>query len=162
MKQQREPAIQKAYSDCFVLLTKHYYDSGDTANREALIETYKELLTKFLSGRVLAGSGLNIRFLTTVFEQCPALAWNLHDLVIKCFLVKDVPKTTETAEDDDDKKPKVATAAATTEGSRNNHQRIQAIELYQLLIRVAVKDTAAKELLAKNFALLGAVIGKVV
>ena len=72
-------------------------------------------------------------------------------------------KTTETVEGEEEaKKPKAAAAPANTEGSRNNHQRIQAIELYQLLIRVASKDTAARELLAKNFAQLGAVIAKVI
>ena len=65
--------------------------------------------------------------------------------MLKCFLVKD-----------DGEKENAG------EGSRNNRQRLQAIELYQLLIRVAQKDRAAKELLASNFALLGAVIGKVV
>lgn len=61
-KQQKEPTIQKAYTDCFLLLTRHYYDSGDAGNRAALVETYKDLLTKFLSNRVMAGSGLNIGF----------------------------------------------------------------------------------------------------
>lgn len=127
------------------MLTKHYYDAGEGAAREQLIATYRELVNKFLAGRVLAGSGLNIRFLQTVFEQCPALAWNLHEVVLKCFMAK----STGATETND-------------EGSRNNRQRLQAIELYQLLIKVAQKDKVAKELLAKNFALLGAVIGKVV
>ena len=78
-----------------------------------MIATYKDLVNKFLSGRVMAGSGLNIRFLQTVFEQCPSLAWNLHKVVLKCFLVKD-----------DGEKEKAG------EGSRNNRQRLQAIELY--------------------------------
>jgi len=26
LKQHKDPALQKAYSDCFVLLTKHFYD----------------------------------------------------------------------------------------------------------------------------------------
>ena len=91
-------------------------------NRKALIETYTDLLNKFLSGRVLAGSGLNIRFLTSVFEQCPALAWNLQGIVLRCFLVAKAPKKTEFVHEDD-KTPK-AIAAAAAEGSRNNHQRI--------------------------------------
>lgn len=33
LKPQKEPAMQKAYADCFLLLTKHYYDSGDAGNR---------------------------------------------------------------------------------------------------------------------------------
>ena len=85
-KQQKEPTIQKAYTDCFLLLTRHYYDSGDAGNRAALVETYKDLLTKFLSNRVMAGSGLNIGFVQQAFTQCPALAWELQGQVLKCFL----------------------------------------------------------------------------
>ena len=130
MRQQREPAIAKAYADCLLLMSKHYFDSGDSGSRESLIATYKDLLHKFLSGRVLAGSGLNIRFLQTVFEQCPSLAWEMHGQVLKCFLVKSYESGGETEK--------------AAEGSRSNRQRLQAIELYQLLIKVAQKDKASK------------------
>ena len=110
MKQQKDPAIQKAYADCFILLTKHYYDSGEGAARDQLIAMYKDLLNKFLTGRVLAGSGLNLRFLQTVFEQCPALAWNLHEVVLKCFMM--APKQQAAAGGE---------ASNNEEGSRNNH-----------------------------------------
>lgn len=141
IKQHKEPAIQKAYADCFVLLTTHYYESGDAGCREALSETYKALVSKLLTGRVLAGASLNKRFLQTVFEKCPALAWSMHDPILKCFLGK---------------------SEADTDGSRNNHQRVLAIELYQLLIRVAQTDKQAKALLAKNLELLVAAICKVI
>ena len=95
LKPQKEQAIQKAYSDCFILLTRHYYDSGCAKNRAQLVATYKDLLNKFLSGRVLAGSGLNIRFLQTVFEQCPALAWDLHEVILKCFLASQTSATSK-------------------------------------------------------------------
>jgi len=144
LKPQKDPAMARAYNDCFHLLTKHYYETGDAVNREHLVSTYKDLLTVFLSGRLPTSSGLNIRFLQTVFEQCPALAWSLQKPVLRCFLAKE-SKTDKTSK-----------------GSRSNHQRIQAIELYQLLIRVAQKDAAAKTILAKNFALLAGVIGKVI
>ena len=97
-------------------MTTHYYESGDAGCREALAETYKALVNKLLTGRVLAGASLNKRFLQTVFEKCPALAWSMHDPILKCFLGK---------------------GAEDTDGSRNNHQRVLAIELYQILIRVA-------------------------
>ena len=29
LKQHRDPALQQAYSDCFVLLTKHFYDQDN-------------------------------------------------------------------------------------------------------------------------------------
>lgn len=136
--------MSRGYSDCFLLLTKHFYDSGETQNREQLVECYKDLLTKFLAGRLLANSGLNSRFLQNVFEQCPGLAWSLQSNILGCFLAK---------ESKGDKNQ---------EGSRSNHQRLQAIELYQLLIRVASKDADAKAKLAKSFTLLAGVIGKVV
>ncbi len=141
-KQHKEVAMQKAYADCFVLLTSHYYESGNQACQTALAETYRNLVSKLLTGRVLAGASLNKRFLQTVFEKCPALAWSMHDPILKCFLGKN-------SED-------------STEGSRNNHQRVLAIELYQLLIKVASTDSKAKAILAKNFELLVAAICKVI
>ena len=58
MKQHKEPAIQKAYTDCFLLLAKHY-STGEPQSVQALTLTAKEMVTKFLGGRVMAGSGLN-------------------------------------------------------------------------------------------------------
>jgi len=87
-KQHKEGSAAKAYADCFVLLTKHYYDASDAASREQLTETYRVLVNKFLTGRILAGSALNKSFLQTVFEKCPALAWSLHEPILKSFLAK--------------------------------------------------------------------------
>ena len=56
-KQHKEPAIQKAYTDCFLLLAKHY--SNDQEGVKALTLIVKEMLQKFLGGRIMAGSGLN-------------------------------------------------------------------------------------------------------
>jgi hypothetical protein len=52
LKQQRDEALQQAYSDCFILLTKHYYDQDQDEIREFLAFTFKELLGKFLMGRL--------------------------------------------------------------------------------------------------------------
>ena len=78
----------------------------------------------------------------TVFEQCPSLAWDLHSQILKCFLVKDIPKKAAATEDkksDSEDDPMTASKPTeeSKEGSRSNHQRLQAIELYQLLIKVA-------------------------
>lgn len=61
IKQHKDASIQKAYTDCFVLLTKHYYEQSaeDKQVKEFLTFTYKEMLNKFLGGRIAANSGLN-------------------------------------------------------------------------------------------------------
>ena len=112
-KQHKEPTLQKAYSDCFLLLTKHFYEQGKGKCSVELVDTYKELVRKFLAGRVMAGSGLNIRFLTVVFEQCPMLAWSLHDTIMKCFLVREAATSRkESSADEDDKKTKKKSSPA--------------------------------------------------
>lgn len=114
-------------------------------------------MSKLLAGRVLAGAGLNTRFLQTVFEQCPELAWTLHESIIKCFLAKDV-KDVKDVKEEGKKEGKSAAGA----GGRSNHQRLMAIELYQILIKVAMKDSKAKQKLADNLELLSGVVCKVV
>ena len=140
LKSHSDPATSKAYADCFALLTKHYYDQG---SRKSLTKAYKGLVNKLLAGRVLAGSGLNSKFLQNVFEKCPALAWSLHDQILKCFLPKEGEGKKES-------------------GSRSNHQRLQAMDLYQLLIMVARTDAEAKTELASKLELLSGVTCKVV
>lgn len=48
------------------------------------------------------------------------------------------------------------------DGSRSNTQRMFAIELASHLIKASAKDAGARQLMAKNFSLLSAVICKVV
>lgn len=50
LKPDKDAALNKAYSDVFVLLTKHHYgkDGTDAPMRAFVISTYKELLKKFL------------------------------------------------------------------------------------------------------------------
>jgi hypothetical protein len=61
LRQHRDPALQTAYSDCFILLTKHFYDQEQNEIREFLGFTFRELLTKFLGGRFAATSGLKLK-----------------------------------------------------------------------------------------------------
>jgi len=72
-----------------------------------------------------------------VFEKCPALAWTLHEDIIKCFLVKEAAPKEEGKEE-------AKKEAKNKEGGRSNHQRLLAIDLYSLLIKVAMKDSEAK------------------
>ena len=91
--------------------------------------------------------------------------------VLKCFLPKQKPEKSnqsnqETpAEKSDDKpldKSKDKTSAEEQEGSRSQHQRLQAIELMQSLIKATEKDAKAAKQLASNIGLLTSVIHKVV
>ena len=69
LKQHKDPVMQRTYSDCFILLTKHFYEQKeDKQVRECLIHTFKDLLTKFLETRAGSASGLSQRFFTQVFE----------------------------------------------------------------------------------------------
>lgn len=65
--------------------------------------------------------------------------------VLKCFLPKS--KSEEDAKE---------------EGSRSNHQRLQAIELLAALIKSSEKESAARALIAENMGLMTSVICKVV
>jgi len=87
-----------------------------------------------------------------VFEQCPCLGWLVVKTVLKCFLPKQKPeKSTQSnqetpAEQSGDKpldKSKDKISAEDQEGSRSQHQRLQAIELMQSLIRATEKDPKA-------------------
>ena len=57
LRQHKDAGLSKAYSDSFIVLTKHFWE--DASQKEFLIFTYKELLKKFLAGRCANGSGLN-------------------------------------------------------------------------------------------------------
>jgi hypothetical protein len=61
LKPNKDSALNKAYSDVFLLLTKHHYgkDGSDNPMRAFVISTYKELLKKFLEGRTNMKSGLS-------------------------------------------------------------------------------------------------------
>lgn len=148
LKQHRDTALQQAYTDCFILLTKHFYDQESPEIREFLGFTFKELLSKFLGGRFPATSGLKQKLFERVFEQCPSIGWSVIKTVLKCFL----PKGKQDSEDASEKE----------EGSRGNHQRLQAIEMTAALIKFSDKDSSAVKLLGKNLGLLTSVVIKVV
>ena len=61
LKPNKNAGLNKAYSDIFLLLTKHHYGKDGTENpmRPFVITTYKELLKKFLQGRTNMKSGLS-------------------------------------------------------------------------------------------------------
>lgn len=94
MKQNNDAQLQKAYSDSFVLLTKHFWESPQ--NQEFLTFTFKELIKRFLGGRC---QSLKPQLFQQVFESCPCLGWSVSKQILKCFLTK----------------------AGEEEGSRGNH-----------------------------------------
>jgi len=54
-----------------------------------VVDTYKELLKKFLGGRTAQNSGLHAKFFQELFERVPLLGWKLLKPLLKCFLGKD-------------------------------------------------------------------------
>jgi hypothetical protein len=137
LRQHKDAGLSKAYSDSFIVLTKHFWE--DAAQKEFLIFTYKELLKKFLSGRCANGSGLNQKFFQNVVEQCPQLGWALAKPLLSCFLMKEKEG----------------------DGSRGNHQRLQAVEIFGSLIRASTSPES-QDLLAKELELMTSVIVKVI
>ena len=127
VKQHKDMGIQKAYQECFVLLTKHYYEQSedDKQIREFLVTSYKQMLDKFLGGRVPSSSGLNSHFFQQVFEQCPTLGWSLIKVILRCFLAKSKAKKDDEGANDD----KEVADKEDQDGSRSNRQRLIAIEL---------------------------------
>ena len=49
MRSSKDPQLLKAYSECLILMSKHFYE--DVKNHEFLTFTFKQLLKKFLGGR---------------------------------------------------------------------------------------------------------------
>lgn len=67
LKSGKDQLMLKAYQECFLLLTKTYYQSGNDKLVKFLAFTYKELLKTFLGGR-MQSNAINVRFFQTVFE----------------------------------------------------------------------------------------------
>lgn len=132
LKHSKDQQMLKAYQDCFMFLTKHFYQSGNKKLQKFLVFTYKELLKKFLSGRT-SSTVLSVKFFQTAFEQNPSFGWNFAKLLLKCIAqIKSKEK----------EEVKSATAGnesegADPDGSRSNFQRLQALELFALLIKDA-------------------------
>ena len=85
-------------------------------------------------------------FFEQVFESCPCLGWAVSKQILKCFLTK----STDCAD-----------IANEEGGSRSNHQRLQAMEMFAFLIK-ASKSAEAKQMIEKNLALTTSVIIRVV
>lgn len=91
LKPNKDAALNKAYSDVFILLTKHHYgkDGQDAPMRSFVISTYKELLKKFLEGRTNMKSGLSAKLFQEVFDAVPQLGWALIKPLLRCFMGQD-------------------------------------------------------------------------
>lgn len=131
--------MQKAYSDCFLFLTKYFHQSGSKKLNKFLVFTYKELLKTFLSGRT-SSNAINIKFFSQAFEQNPTFGWNFVKLLLKCILSLKTSKEAKekkdsdgdslmppTSEDKQNKKKKGKKGDDDDDegdGSRSNHQRL--------------------------------------
>jgi hypothetical protein len=137
LRHSKDQQMLKAYTDCFLLLTKTYYQSTNPSLQKFLVFTFKELLKTYLGGR-LNSAAINVRFFQSVFEQNPGFGWGLAKVLIKCIAET---KTKEEKKDDDDEliktadKKKQKKDSEDGEGSRSNHQRLQAVELLGHLIK---------------------------
>lgn len=161
LKQHKDQQMVKAYTDCFLFLTKQF--NQPTANPKLtkfLVFTYKELLKTFLSGRT-SSSAINLKFFQMAFEQNPSLGWNFVKMLLKCILsLKNKAeagsrKNSTATVDGQTESAKKSKAKAKTEdkedeegdGSRSNHQRLQAVELFGFLIKESQHSEQAKKAL---------------
>ena len=75
----KDQKLLKTYVDCFIVLTKHLYESSlddqDGPLFEFLVFTFKELLKKLLQSRNSKTAALNAQLFKQVFEACPTLGW---------------------------------------------------------------------------------------
>lgn len=62
LKNSKDQQMLKAYQDCFLLLTKTYYQAQSNQPLQRFLAfTYKELLKNFLGGR-MASNAINVKF----------------------------------------------------------------------------------------------------
>jgi len=146
LKPDKDAALNKAYCDVFLLLTKQHYGVEETPMRSFVVNTYKELLKKFLEGRTNMKSGLSGKLFQQVFEACPQLGWALIKPMLRCFMGKDANES-----DNEDNKA----------GSRTVHQRLLAVELVGYLIKSTTSPEAVV-CLGKNLKTLTSVLINVV
>lgn len=75
----KDEKLLKTYVDCFIVLTKHLYESSlddqDGPLFKFLVFTFKELLKKLLQSRNSKSASLNAQLFKQVFEACPTLGW---------------------------------------------------------------------------------------
>jgi len=120
LKQSRDAQLQKAYADCFLFLTRYFYQSGSKKLAKFLVFTYKELLKTFLSGRTNSAA-VNAKFFQQAFEQNPPFGWSFTKLLLKCILSLKKP-TAESKGSGDDLRKNSAKDDDEGEGARSNHQ----------------------------------------
>lgn len=155
----------KAYQECFLLLTKTYYQSGSKKLVKFLAFTYKELLKTYLGGR-LSGNAINVKFFQSVFEQNPGFGWeHLLKLILKCIVSTKAPAEKKPDQEEDimmkaetGKSSKKKSESEDGDGARSNHQRLQAVELLGHLIKECSQHKDSRKHLADSLTLLCSVI----
>jgi len=110
-----------------------------------------------LSGRTQSAA-INVKFFQQAFEQNPGFGWNFAKLLLKCILSLKAPASRKgsgagdalMASDAESKSKKKQGKKAIGDdeegdGSRSNHQRLQAVDLFSYLIKDAFASEAARE-----------------
>jgi hypothetical protein len=87
LRQSKDPQMLKAYTDCFLLLTKTFYQNqSNKPLQKFLAFTFKELLKNYLGGR-MSSNAINVRLFQSVFEQNPGFGWqHLIKVILKCIV----------------------------------------------------------------------------
>jgi len=159
--------MHAAYVDCFVTLTKAFYESEDHSMVKFVNITYKELLRKYLGGRGAPSHCLNQQFFTTIFEECNAkLGSSLLNPLLKFILpcTKEKKWSFDLGEPDSEMSG-VDSAHHEKKSSteaRSNHQRLLAIEILNSMVRASAKNEGLLIALTKNLDIISRVLVTVV
>lgn len=167
LKPTKDAKMHQAYIDCFVSITKQFCDLDDKLMQNFVVFTYKELLKKFLGGRGAPAHCLNQQFFKRVFEECGSgLGLRLMKSLLRYFLsnIKDTAVSKETENKLAESEMSAADSSAVDKASpaktssRSNHQRLQAIEIFNSLVKATQKNNKLLVGLAEQLDLITSVI----
>jgi hypothetical protein len=155
LKPTKDAKMHQAYVDVFISLTKHFSESEDPKMVSFVAMTYKELLKKFLGGRGTSAHALNQQFFTRIFEECNS---KLGSSLVKPLLRYVLP-TGQKGEEIGESEVSVSAADPSgNKSSRSNHQRLQAIEILNSLVRSSGKNPALLSALGDKIELISNVL----
>jgi len=147
--------MHQAYVDCLISLTKNFCESEDPEMMKYITFTYKELLKKFLGGRGAPLHALNNQFFSSIFEECPRLAQDLLKPLLNYLLpTAQTPKIDPEAAEEKKEESK----EEKTEGSRTNNQRLQAIEIFNSLVKASQNGEELRAVMEENLEKICAVL----
>jgi hypothetical protein len=162
LKPTKDAKMHQAYIDCFVSLSKTNSQSDNLKLQKFVIFTYRELLKKFLGGRGAPAHALNQQFFQRIFEECNfKLSQGLMKPLLR-YLLPNMDSADSNLADSEVSASDFAGEKGTKLQARSNHQRLQAIEIFNSLVKSAQKNSDLLKCLENNTKLISDVLVTVV